>query len=65
MAEKKKIENKSEKAAPKAKSIDWAKLPNKVIVIALKGSGLVEGKEYPATKGTAKILVERKKATLK
>jgi hypothetical protein len=35
-----------------------------VIVVALKGNTLVEGKEYPVTKEIAKILVDSKKATL-
>jgi hypothetical protein len=65
MGEKKKIQNKSEKkAAPKTKSIDWAKVESQVIVVALKGNTLVEGKEYPVTKEIAKILVDSKKATL-
>ncbi len=65
MAEKRKIENKSENNAPKTKSIDWTKIADKVIIVGLKGNNLIEGEEYPVTKETAKILVERKKATLK
>lgn len=64
MMEKKKIQNKSEKSTPKTKSIDWTKVDSQVVIIALKGSNLVEGKEYPVTKEIAKILIERKKATL-
>jgi len=65
MAEKKKIENKSEKkAAPKAKSIDWSSVGAFVQVVALKGNNLIEGQEYKVTKEIAKILVESKKAKL-
>jgi len=65
MAEKKEIKNKSEKKSTKTKSIDWSKVDSQVVVIALKGNNLVEGKEYPVTKEIAKILIGAKKATLK
>lgn len=65
MAEKKEIKNKSEKKTSKTKVIDWSKVESHVVVIALKGNNLVEGKEYPVTKEIAKILIGAKKATLK
>lgn len=59
MANKNKISNKGEKKAIVKKAIDWDSLPEKDIVIILKG------KETKAGKPTAKILIEKGLAELK
>lgn len=72
-ASKAKIENKSEKATtenkvskPKAVSIDWDSMPEKVDIIGLGGKHLIKDKEYTGiSKETAKILVEKGTAKLK
>ena len=70
MAQKKKPQNKSEKAVienkvEKPTSIDWSSLPAEVWIIGLKGKHLAEGQEYKTPKDTAKILVEKGDAKLK
>lgn len=59
MAEKKKIANKGEKKATIKKSIDWDSMPEKDIVIILKGA------EKKCGKPVAKTLVEKGLAQLK
>jgi len=63
--EKKKIQNKKQKAKPQNKSIDWNALGEKVMIIAIDHKHMEEGKEYRVTKEIAKILVEKKAAKLK